>query len=232
MLQTRVYFRQKAAQTCAGISACLAGAAPWGSVGLVGGGPILVSLAELQILTPSYVGQAGAIHASLPDFFRIAGLLKNRRGFAQPGIAVGIFLHNRQVEGFVPPSRKSKKQGWARCEQRNSSRQLHFVRALRPAAKQPANKRFTARGQACSALSSSMAIRSSGRSPGLRPTYFTARPARATADPRTALTFQDNRPFPGPIRNAQRAAVGQPACGGVLRLQHLQPKDTSCSTRS
>jgi hypothetical protein len=245
MLQAGAYFRQKAAQIRDGHTQRLAMTAAWGSVVFVDGVIIPVPFAEYTIFTPSNIGRASDLRIGLPDIFYCTPTVKNRRRFAHARITVENSLHKPPTKGLVPPSDKNKKHGWAECEQRNLSKQLRFAQgllALRRAVKPLVNRHFTARGQGCLALSSSMATRLSGRLLGPRPTYFIARPDRATADRATAdwrytLTFQDNRSLAGLIRHAQRAAMGPSAHGGVLRSQHLQSpisksKDTSCSTRS
>jgi len=191
------------------------------------------TLTDDPFTSPSSVGRAGVFHAGLPDFSCSARMLQKRRGFAHPQISLKFCLHSRSGAGFVPASVKNKKQGWAGCEQRKLSPQLRCARALRPAAKQPVNRRFMARGPACLALSSSMETRFWGPSPGLRPTCFIARQVRANAaDPLTGPALFHNKAPSGPSFHKQRAVAGLSARDGVLHLQNPNSKDTSCSKRS
>lgn len=225
--------RQKAAQISALSRPRLVTRQCRGSVHLVEGDHYVAASTDLPIPTPSLRGQACDNFAGLLVFsFRPAGLL-NRQGSAQRRFTVRNCLHGRVPTGFVPLSDNYKKQGWAGCEQRKSSPQLRFARALRRAAKQPANRHYMAREQACLALSSSMETRSSGLSQGLRPTSSIARLVRAiAADPLGGSLTQNNRLLSGPTTHAQITVAGHMACSGFLCLSHPKSKDTSCSKRS
>lgn len=233
MLQVRAHFRQKAAQTGVDRAKCLADATRWGSVYLVDGKPIVAPFADQPIPTPSLVGRACASCAGLPDFFCFARGLRDRRSFAEPWLAVGNRLRTRPATGSVPPSGENKNQGWAGCEQQKSSRQWRCVWALRPAATQSVNRRFSVPAGAFSALPWLVAIRYLARSSGRPPTYFIARPVRATAtDLLSGQFLSDSQPPSGPVSHTQRAVAGFVARGGVLRSHNPQSKDQPCSTRS
>jgi hypothetical protein len=232
-------FRQEPAQTNGVTHAPLVDCATSGSVLSVSGKIYPTPFTDQPIPATSLFGWAGVSCASLPGFFRTT-LRKplNRRGFAQTRIASEFFLRDRPDGRFVRLSVTNKKQGWAVCGQENSTPHWHFWRASRPAAKQPVNRHFMARGRACLGRSSSMAIRCWGPLRGPVATIFIARPIRGNAaKPLAGQYFSTNRFLRGSCRHAQSTVAGLLACGGALRsLIPNSPlytsKDTPCSKRS
>jgi hypothetical protein len=239
-LQARAKIRQEPAQISGFSVAGLAYTAPKCSVDHATGEPIPAFFANYPIPTPSFEGQVDVSHVNVPVFLFAIKVLPGRRGFAQSRFSGGFGLRNGWRAGFVPPIRKSKNKGLAGCDQQDLSPYWRYARAWRPVAKPSVNRRYTVPGQACSALSSLMAIRSLVPSPVRQATCCTARQGQATAaELKTGLrtgpskaTIQNTRSRLGLTTHTQRAVAGHPVCSGVLCLQHPQSKDTPCSTRS
>lgn len=201
----------------------------WGRFEVEPGETIPALRSDLLFHTPSLFGQVNANRVGLSDFLCSINGLPDRRGLADWRIRSNFTLRNPHHAGFVSPSVTKPIKGWAGCEQHQYLQHLRYVRALRPVATQRANRPFTARGRACLARLSSMAIRSLGPQSAPGAMCFIASKTPANAD-RLALT--NTRPITGPIHITRNAAVGHPACGGALRFRPLQTKDTPCSPRS
>lgn len=232
-------FRQEPAQNGAKYPALLVDCATSGSVVSASGKIYPTPFADQPIPATSLVGRAGVSDTSLPDFFRVATRKPlNRQGFAQTRLGCEFFLRDRTDGRFVRLSTNNKNQGWTVCGQENFTPHWRFWRALRPAVQQPVNRHFMARGRACLARFSLMAIRCWGPLRGLVVTTCIARQIRANAArPLTGQSFSATRSLTGPDHNARRAAAGLPAPGGALRFHAFRSpffnaEDTPCSKRS
>lgn len=238
MLHKPRNFRQEPAQIagkrCVPLVACVRS----GNVRGVNGNFPTMSLTDQPIPATSLFGWASASCAGLPGFLQSPRKPLNRQGFAQRRTPSEFPLRARAAPGFVDLSTYNKNQGWAVCEQENSTLHWRCWRALRPAVRPPANRHYMARGRACLARTSLMATRCLGPLRGPRVTICIARTIRANAArPLAGPDLCDIRVPLGPNRLVRRAVAGHLACGGALRSPILNRpihnrKDTPCSKRS
>jgi len=227
--------RRKTAQKADSLPAGLVRVMAWGSVCLAGGNHDQTTSANLPIPTPTLIGQASKSCAGLSDFLYPANKLSDQQGFAQFCPGLQIRLCRPVISRHLPVFLNSKNQGWAGCRNPEYISRLRLGRVFsgfRPVAKQPANRRCTARVPDIWGRSLWMATRLSGLQPGRRAMCFIAREARATATrARNPSRYPIDRPLWGRNIHVQNAAVGHPARSGVLRLIALTSKDCPCSPR-